>query len=571
MHLSERTINLLKLMPRAAAVVDIQTTELVYQNSVCKALFSIADQGCSQALTDIMVPAPPAQSIRAALHQELQVKGKGILRHVSMQVASNQLEHYDIHVSYTDERREAVYLIFVLSDHELQRMAEQNAYYDTLTGVAYSYPFRLDAKARRAEFFDPEMERNYHMPTVMENFPDSVLQYNYICEDDIDVYVKSVERMYQGLPPEGSYRFYDPKGELLRYTVNYVVNRDESGAPIQVVGDYILQPEPRVALEESATGGGEQVQKIVLAHQIKAHFFFNTLNTISALCKQDAAKADTAISTFAIYMRTYMHLISESAMIPFDQELTLVKSTLEIEKLRFPENFTYEFEIEERDFEIPPLTLQPIVENALLHGLRRTGRHGSLKISTHRAEDTIYVTIADNGLGFDTRILEQSTSIGLKNLTQRIEIMAGGAVDIQSQPGQGTRAVISLPVATSQQEMPATDGRPKVIYVDDEPASILNFTHLMKNCDQVAAVETFSRPSEVLAHIQKNHVDIAFLDVDMPEMTGFLLAQRLQAIQPTIKIAFVTGNIAYMKRSNQIVEANYIFKPYDMEDIQSIL
>lgn len=144
-----------------------------------------------------------------------------------------------------------------------------------------------------------------------------------------------------------------------------------------------------------------------------------------------------------------MYLINESDMIPFEQELTLVKSTLEIEKLRFPNSFTYELDLDIKNFDIPPLTLQPIVENALLHGLRRTGHHGTLKLKSHTADDAIYITITDDGLGFDTSVLAKTKSIGLKNLTRRIEMMVAGTVSIQSELGKGTTAVITIPTNTN--------------------------------------------------------------------------------------------------------------------------
>lgn len=454
MDMSVSTWNLIEVMPQACVIIDIQQMRVLVRNHAAKTYFGIEPDCSTEAVAQIMTHAPSTEAMSAALRKELHLKGKSILQHISIKTLSHESEHYDLHIAYVDASRETVYVIFALSAHELQRMAQQNTYYDTISEAAYSYPFHLDVKTRRAEFFDPAIEDKFHMTMVMENFPEPVLTFNYLCEEDKDDYLAVVDRMYKGEPPQGSFRFYDLKGELLRYTVNYVVNRDSEGAPIDVIGDFIIQSDTKVEPEVNALSGVEQGQKLVLAHQIKAHFFFNTLNTISALCKQDAAKADHAICTFASYMRAYMHLINEYEMIFFEQELLLVKSTLEIEKLRFPESFHYELELEVTDFDIPPLTLQPIVENALLHGLRRTGHHGTLKIGTHMSGDTITVTISDNGTGFDTSVLAKTKSIGLKNLTRRIEMMAGGTVCIQSQLGEGTQAVITLPTIPAQQGIP---------------------------------------------------------------------------------------------------------------------
>ncbi|WP_409969072.1 histidine kinase [Bengtsoniella intestinalis] len=438
--------NLIELMPQPAMIVDIRTEKIVLSNSISQSLFTIGAQTTAKDIANSMTHAPSAQTIHMAMRQELQTTGKSVLRHINMKTTTHEEEHYDIHISYVDETQTEVYMIFALSVHELQRMAQQNTYYDTISDAAYSYPFHLDVKTRRMEFFDPAMESEFHMSMVMENFPEPVFTYNYLCEDDKDDYIAVIERMYRGEPPEGSFRFYSLQGELLRYTANYVVNRDEVGNPVEVNGDFIIQSETKIDPEVSALDGVANGQKVVLAHQIKAHFFFNTLNTISALCKQDAIQADEAIRTFASYMRTYMHLINESDMIPFQQELMLVKSTLAIEKLRFPDSFIYELDLEETEFDIPPLTLQPMVENALLHGLRRTGHHGTLTITTCKRDGAIWITISDNGLGFDTSVLKKTKSIGLKNSTRRIQMMAGGSVDITSQLGAGTQAVIQIPI-----------------------------------------------------------------------------------------------------------------------------
>lgn len=442
-NLSEHPINLLELIPRPAMIVDSQTHEILYQNQVCKSTFSIPEHGDSREISTVIPHTPSPETIYTALMREMEAKGKAILHHVSMSTAQRKEAHYDIHISFADGEKKLVYLIFALSDHALQRMVQQNTYYDAISKSAYAYPFHLDVKSRRMEFFDPALENEFHMTMVMEDYPNSVFDYDYIYPDDVDDFLQVADRMYKGLPPEGSFRFYNLQGEPLRYTVNYVVNRDESGAPITVVGDFIIQSETKFDMDSSILIGGEQV---ALAHQIKPHFFFNTLNSISALCKQDAAKADRAICTFASYMRSYMYLINESEMIPFQQEIALIKSTLELEKLRFPNNFVYQLDLGEMDFDIPPLTVQPIVENALLHGLRRTGHHGRLNISTAQAGDAIVLTVTDDGLGFDTNILDKTQAIGLKSLTRRIETMAGGTVTVQSQLGQGTQVVVTLPI-----------------------------------------------------------------------------------------------------------------------------
>lgn len=198
----------------------------------------------------------------------------------------------------------------------------------------------------------------------------------------------------------------------------------------------------KIVLEENYN----KIQNTSLMQQIKAHFFFNTLNTISSLCKYDPREADRAIVLFAKYMRSYMYLIDEQENIPFDKELDLVESFLEIQKLRFPDKFTYDLDLEDSDFYIPPLSIQPIVENSMIHGLRKLEKNGKISIQTKKKGDRIQIIVKDNGTGFAVNKLEESESIGLKNLKKRIEIMTKGSVSIKSEIGKGTITTILIPI-----------------------------------------------------------------------------------------------------------------------------
>ncbi len=107
----------------------------------------------------------------------------------------------------------------------------------------------------------------------------------------------------------------------------------------------------------------------------------------------------------------------------------------------------------------------------------------------------------------------------------------------------------------------------KMIYVDDEASAIKNFQYVVENCPIIAELRTFKTPEEAIVHVQENQVDMAFLDVDLGQMNGFELCEKLRDICPNLPVASVTGNIAYMRRSNRIIKAPYIFKPYNLHDI----
>ncbi len=111
----------------------------------------------------------------------------------------------------------------------------------------------------------------------------------------------------------------------------------------------------------------------------------------------------------------------------------------------------------------------------------------------------------------------------------------------------------------------------RVIYVDDEPSALKNYEFTVEHCDAFAQVSYFQNPHEAIAYVQENDIDMAFLDVDMPQMNGFALCEKLREAHPALPVAFVTGNIAYMSAKHQVVKAPYIFKPYSLRDILDVL
>ena len=181
--------------------------------------------------------------------------------------------------------------------------------------------------------------------------------------------------------------------------------------------------------------------------QIRNHFIFNTLGAISGYCKIDPAKADDALMKFSRYLRRNMSWLEENGMIPFENELKQVEDYVYLEKMRFGDRFEFGEDLDELDFAIPPLTVQPLVENAVKHGLTKPGKQGSVCLMTSREPDAILIQVIDDGVGFKPEELEKSTSIGLKNVRYRLEHLAGATLEIESTPGEGTRAMIRIPLA----------------------------------------------------------------------------------------------------------------------------
>lgn len=179
--------------------------------------------------------------------------------------------------------------------------------------------------------------------------------------------------------------------------------------------------------------------------QIRSHFVFNVLATISTYCKIDPKMADHALICFSRYLRRNIQNIEEDGLIDFTVELEQVKDYVELEKLRFMERIRFETEIGTTSFQIPPLTIQPLVENAIKHGIIEQGRSGTITLHTERDAQGIRIMIGDDGAGFDTALLEKSESVGIRNVRYRISYMSGGTMEIKSTPQKGTTVTIRIP------------------------------------------------------------------------------------------------------------------------------
>ena len=184
----------------------------------------------------------------------------------------------------------------------------------------------------------------------------------------------------------------------------------------------------------------------LMLSQIAPHFIYNSLTTIQGLCERDPKLAKETVGEFAGYLRGNLESLSEEGTISFERELKHVQCYLAIEKKRFGDRVNVEYHIQEEDFMIPALTLQPIVENAVKHGICKKENGGTVYISTERKAERIYVTVRDDGVGFDMDKQKQSGShIGLSNVRSRLRSMCHGSLLIESREGAGTVVVIALP------------------------------------------------------------------------------------------------------------------------------
>ncbi len=219
------------------------------------------------------------------------------------------------------------------------------------------------------------------------------------------------------------------------------------GFTLAILIVYIMvQIDRNIKLEHKETELVEQTARIMVS-QIQPHFIYNTLNAISYLCDKDPQSAKHATNQFALYLRRNLHSIDHKDLIEFTEELKHTEIYIWLEQLRFGERLTVTYNIQTTDFKIPPLTLQPLVENAIKHGLCEKEEGGLLFIETKEYDNCIEVIISDDGVGFDTdkMKLDGKNHVGLHNVENRLRIMSKGSLQVSSTIGIGTICKIILP------------------------------------------------------------------------------------------------------------------------------
>ena len=185
----------------------------------------------------------------------------------------------------------------------------------------------------------------------------------------------------------------------------------------------------------------------LMISQIQPHFVYNTLNAIRAMIKKEPDKAYDMIYDFAGYLRYNINALSDVEIIPFSEELKHIKVYTEIEAERFRERINVVYETSGEDFGVPPLSVQPFVENAVKHGICRKKEGGTVIVRSQKMGDSFIVEIIDDGIGFDTSILEQDgkKGVGIRNAVYRLKSLSDADVNIESKLGAGTHVTIIFP------------------------------------------------------------------------------------------------------------------------------
>ncbi|WP_256709443.1 ATP-binding protein [Paenibacillus sp. FSL H8-0548] len=232
--------------------------------------------------------------------------------------------------------------------------------------------------------------------------------------------------------------------------------------------DYVTKPVDALELKyrvwslssmKQAINDRLRMEAAYLQAQIHPHFLFNTLNSILALGDIDTDKMRELAGAFTTYLRISFDFLTAGKLVSLSRELQLVENYLFIEQQRFEERLQIEWELGPNiEIQMPPLTIQPLVENAVRHGILSKAEGGTLRIRIQKQADAIHFVVADTGIGMDEEQISKLLSpedkkdrgIGLLNTHSRLNQLYGQGLHFQSKPGEGTTVSFTIPLSTKR-------------------------------------------------------------------------------------------------------------------------
>lgn len=200
-----------------------------------------------------------------------------------------------------------------------------------------------------------------------------------------------------------------------------------------------------IQLSEAQEKNKEAQIKIMMS-QIQPHFIYNSLSSISTLIPIDQYKAQKALDDFTEYLRHNLSSLTQTSLIPFEDELRHIQTYVSLEKVRFNDRLNVVYDIQTTDFYVPPLSLQPLVENAVKHGILKKVEGGTLIFKTFETEEAYVVEIKDDGVGFDSKDVnfDSNKHFGINNIKHRLTSMCHAELLIKSEPNKGTLATVKF-------------------------------------------------------------------------------------------------------------------------------
>jgi len=182
----------------------------------------------------------------------------------------------------------------------------------------------------------------------------------------------------------------------------------------------------------------------VMVLQMRPHFIYNTMMSIYYLCKQDADKAQQVTLDFTTYLRKNFTAVASEEAVPFKDELEHTKAYLAVEQAQHEDMLCVDYDTPHIDFKVPPLTLQPLVENAVKHSLDPNGEALHIYVKTRLTDSGNEIIVENNGLDYQPST-DNEPHTALANIQQRLDMMCKGTLKITPREGGGTVVKVTIP------------------------------------------------------------------------------------------------------------------------------
>lgn len=239
--------------------------------------------------------------------------------------------------------------------------------------------------------------------------------------------------------------FMSPELMILFLELYFIHNQNKRN--IMYKKEIIKQQEEIIKQKEYLVKSETQVAVL----QMRPHFIYNTLMSIYYLCQQDADKAQQVILDFSRYLKKNFTAIVSENTVPFSEELEHTRAYLAVEKVRFEDKLFVEFDTPVTFFKLPPLTLQPIVENSVKYGVSPGLDPLYLSIVTEESDEGVAIIVEDTGPGFYPSN-DNEPHIALDNIRERLKTMCGGSLEITPREDGGTKVTILIPMKQTKDQ-----------------------------------------------------------------------------------------------------------------------
>lgn len=210
-----------------------------------------------------------------------------------------------------------------------------------------------------------------------------------------------------------------------------------------IYGEIYLEAE-RKLMQKEVELSDSKVK--ILMGQIQPHFIFNSLQAIQELCAENPEQAEQSVHDFSKYLRGNLDALSCTHLITFEKELSHVQAYIALEQADPGRNFEMIYDLEVREFKVPALSVQPMVENAVRHGLTSCQKNGKVILQTRETEKEYLIRVMDNGKGLEgiTQKQKERQQVGLENVRIRLEVQCRGRLEIKN-GDQGVTVIIHIP------------------------------------------------------------------------------------------------------------------------------